>query len=198
MKLNKPIYIGVSILELSKLHMYQYYYDVMKKKYDDKIKLLYTDTDSFIFHIETEDLYKDFDDMKEHMDFSGYDKSHPCYDNTNKKVLGKFKDEHDGKIFTLHIGLKPKMYCCETDDKKVTKKGKGIDRKVVKKKLTSDDFLYTLTDNMKSHYTSNKICSKNHQVFSVTINKVGLSNYDNKRYYTDNITSIPYGHYSIN
>ena len=64
MKLNKPIYIGVSILELSKLHMYQYYYDVMKKKYDDKIKLLYTDTDSFIFHIETEDLYKDFDDMK--------------------------------------------------------------------------------------------------------------------------------------
>ena len=85
MKLNKPIYIGVSILELSKLHMYQYYYDVMKKKYDDKIKLIYTDTDSFIFHIETEDLYKYFDDMKEHMDFSGYDESHPCYDNTNKK-----------------------------------------------------------------------------------------------------------------
>ena len=73
MKLNKPIYIGVSILELSKLHMYKYHYDVMKKKYDDKINLLYTDTDSFIYHIETEDSYKDFDDMKEHMDFSGYD-----------------------------------------------------------------------------------------------------------------------------
>ena len=68
------IYIGVTILELSKLHMYQYYYDVMKKKYDDQIKLLYTDTDSFIFHVETDDLYNDFDDMKEHMDFSGYDK----------------------------------------------------------------------------------------------------------------------------
>ena len=85
MKLNVPIYIGVCILELSKLHMYQYYYDVMKK-YDDKIKLLYTDTDSFIFHIET-DLYKDLGDMKEHMDFSGYDKSHPCYDKTNKKSV---------------------------------------------------------------------------------------------------------------
>ena len=59
---------------------------MMKNKYDDKIKLLDTDTDSFIFHIETEDLYKDFDDMKEHMDFSGYDKSHPCYDNANKNV----------------------------------------------------------------------------------------------------------------
>ena len=85
MRLNKPVYLGVSILDLSKLHMYQYNYDVMKKKYDDKIKLLYTDTDSFIIHIETEDPYKDFDDMKEHMDFSGYDKSHPCYDSANKK-----------------------------------------------------------------------------------------------------------------
>ena len=83
--------------ELYKPRMYQFYYDVMKKKYDDKLKLLYTGTDSFIFHTETEDLYKDFDDMKEHVDFSGYDKPHPCYDNTNEKVLGKFKDVHDGK-----------------------------------------------------------------------------------------------------
>ena len=102
--------------------MYQSYYDVMKKKYDDKVELLYTDTDSFIFHIETKDSYTDFDDMKEHMGFSGYAKPHPCHDNANKKVLGKFKDEHDGEIFTQHIGLKPEMYCCETDDKKATKK----------------------------------------------------------------------------
>ena len=85
MELNQPTFIGVPIWELSKLHMYQYYYDVMKKKYDDKVKLLYTGTDSFIVHIETYDLYNDFDDMKEHIDFSGYDKSHPCYDNTNTK-----------------------------------------------------------------------------------------------------------------
>ena len=68
--------------------MYQFYYDVMKKRYDDKTKLLYTDTDSFIFHIETADLYKDFDHMEEHMGFSGYDKSHPCYDNTSNKSVG--------------------------------------------------------------------------------------------------------------
>ena len=87
MKLNKQTCIGVCILELSRLHMYQYYYGVMKKKYDDKSKLLYTGTDSFIFHVEAEDLYKDLDDMKEHVDFSGYDKSHPCCDNTNKKSV---------------------------------------------------------------------------------------------------------------
>ena len=103
MKLKKTIYIGVCILELSKLHVYHYYYDVMKKKYDDQIKLLVTDTDSFIFQIKTEDSYKDFDDMEEHVDFTGYGKPHPCYDNTRMKVLGKFKDEHDGTY--LHYTL---------------------------------------------------------------------------------------------
>ena len=116
---KKPIYIGVCILELSKPHMYQYYYDVMKDTYDDKIKTCYTDTDSCISHIETVDLYKDIDDIKEYMDCSGYDKSHPCYDNADKKALGKFEDEPDGKIFTRHIGLGSKMYCCETDDENV-------------------------------------------------------------------------------
>ena len=197
MKLNKPIYIGVSILDLSKLHMYQYYYDVMKKKYDDKIKLLYTDTDSFIFHIETDDLYKDFKDMNEHMGFSGYGKSRPRCDASNKKVLGTFKDEHDGAIFSTHVGLKPKMYCCVNDDGKTLKKGKGIPKKIVKKELTSKDFLSTLEDNQKKHHSFNKIGSQNHQVFSITQNKVGLTNYDNKRYYIDNITSVPHGHYSI-
>ena len=113
-------------------------------------------------------------------------------------MLGKFKDEHDGNIYTLHIGLKPKMYCCETDDKNVLKKGKGIDRKVVRSKLTVDDFLYKLNDNKQSPYTYNNICYNNHQVYSITQHKVGLSNYDYQRYYTDNITSIPYGHYLIN
>ena len=81
MTLNKPIYVGVSILDLSKLHMYQFYYDVMKHKYEDKAKLFYTDTDSCMFHIETYDLYNDSKDIDTHMDFSGYEKTHPNYDN---------------------------------------------------------------------------------------------------------------------
>ena len=91
MELSKPIYIGVCVLELSKLHMHQCYYDVMKKKYGDTIKLLYTDTDSFIFHIETEYFYNDFGDMKEHVDFSGYDTSHPCCDTLMKKCYVNLK-----------------------------------------------------------------------------------------------------------
>ena len=98
--------------------------------------------------------YKDFDDMKEHMYFSGYDKAHPCCDSTNKQLLGKSKDEHDGNIFIQHIVLTPNMYCCETDDRKALTQGKGMDRKIVKHKIIIDDYLYTLTDNNKSYYTS--------------------------------------------
>ena len=83
------------------------------------------------------------------------------------------------------------MYCCETDDGKALKKGKGMDREIVGNKLIIGGCLYTLNDNKKPHYTSTKTCSKNHQVCSITINKVGLSNYDNKRYYKQyNIITI--------
>ena len=97
LKLDKPIFIGMSILDLSKQHMYKFYYDVMKPKYGDNIRMVYTDTDSFVFHTRTDDIYQDLQEINDEMDFSGYDKNHKCYDATNKKVLGKFKDECEGK-----------------------------------------------------------------------------------------------------
>ena len=79
-----------------------------KEKYKDKIRLIYTDTDSFVTHIKTDDIYEDFKDISKHI--SGYDKEHKCYNTVNKEVLGKFKDEVDGQIITHFIGLKPKSY----------------------------------------------------------------------------------------
>ena len=90
--LNKPIYAGMCILDLSKLHMYQFHYDVIKKTYQDKAKLLFTDTDSLCYHIRTDDFYTDMRDSKELYDMSNFDPSNEFYDDTNKKVLGKFKD----------------------------------------------------------------------------------------------------------
>ena len=110
LKLDKPIFIGMSILDLSKQHMYKFYYDVMKPKYGDNIRMVYTDTDSFVFHTRTDDIYQDLQEINDEMDFSGYDKNHKCYDATNKKVLGKFKDECEGKFMTGFIGLRPKCY----------------------------------------------------------------------------------------
>ena len=123
-KLNKPIYIGVAIFDLPKLHLYKFYYDALKAKLNDKIKLAYTDTDSFVIHVETEDLYKDLKQINNHMDFSDYPKKHENYDISNKKVLGRFKDEVNGKIIREFTGLKPKMYAFNVKDDKEQKKNK--------------------------------------------------------------------------
>ena len=102
--------INENHLDLSKQHMYKFYYDVMKPKYGDNMRMVYTDTDNFVFHTKTDDIYQDLKEINDEMDFSGYDKNHKCYDATNQKVLGKFKDECEGKILTGFIGLRPKCY----------------------------------------------------------------------------------------
>ena len=107
---NKPIYLGAVILETSKLHMYQFWYDHLKEKCNNKVELIYTDTAFFIIHVETDNIYKDMLENKNLYDFSNYPINHPNYDITNKKVLGKFKHELNSLIITEFIGLKPKMY----------------------------------------------------------------------------------------
>ena len=107
---NKPIYLGAVILETSKLHMYQFWYDHLKNKYNNNVELIYTDTDSFIIQVETDNIYKDMLENKNLYDFSNYPINYPNYDITNKKVLGNFKDELNSLIITKFIGLKPKMY----------------------------------------------------------------------------------------
>ena len=141
LKLDKPIFIGMSILDLSKQHMYKFYYDVMKPKYGDNIRMVYTDTDSFVFQTRTDDIYQDLQGINDEMDFSGYDKNHKCYDAINKKVLGKFKDEVDGKIKTGFIGLRPKCYAFKIQgDDTEYKKCKGTSKNTVKRKIKYDDY----------------------------------------------------------
>ena len=159
-KLNELIYVGMSILDLSKLHMYSFYYDVLKRLYNENVRLAYTDTDSFVVHIKTEDVYDDLNNLASYMDFSGYDKSHTCYDNTNKKVLGKFKDECDGKILTQLIGLKPKSYAFKTyNEEKEDKKSKGIVKHKVKNELNYKQYEETLRDNKSEKVSFNTISS---------------------------------------
>lgn len=109
-ELNKPIYVGASILEISKTLMYWFYYDILKKKYNNKVSLCYMDTDSFILNIETEDITKDFDEIKEHLDTSDYPKTHPLYSTVNKKVVGKFKDELNSNEMIENVNLRSKLY----------------------------------------------------------------------------------------
>ena len=199
LKLDKPIFIGMSILDLSKQHMYKFYYDVMKPKYGDNIRMVYTDTDSFVFHTKTDDIYQDLKEINDEMDFSGYDKNHKCYDATNKKVLGKFKDECEGKIMIGFIGLRPKCYAFKIHgDEKEYKKCKGTAKNTVKRKIKYDDYNQVLETNEVIHRSFNSIRSKNHKIFSINTTKVSLNSYENKRYWTTSVHSLAYGHYKIN
>jgi hypothetical protein len=108
--LNRPIYVGFSILDLSKTLMYDFHYNYMKTKYGPNVQLLFTDTDSLCYSIYTEDVYQDMMKHQHLFDTSEYDPDHPLYSTENKKVLGKMKDETHGIPIQEFVGLKSKMY----------------------------------------------------------------------------------------
>ena len=118
-KMNKPIYLGLSILDVSKVLMYEFWYDYMKPKYDNKVKLCYMDTDSFVMNIKTNDFYRDIStDVKKRFDTSNYEINRPLPTGKNKKVIGLMKDELGGKMVTEFVTLRPKTYSYSTDDGK--------------------------------------------------------------------------------
>ena len=178
-KLNKPIYLGLSVLDFSKHHMYSFYYDVLKEKYKENIKLIYTDTDSYVIQTYTDDIYEDFNDIKQHIDFSGYPKDHPNFNTSNKKVIGRFKDECDSKIITHFVALRPKMYCFKLfNEHKEEKKATGVPKIQTKRDLDMEDYENSLHRHMSKNVNFNAIRSKNHQIFSTNQSKLGLSSYD--------------------
>ena len=124
-KMNKPIYLGLPILEISKILMYEFWYYYMKPKYNDNVRLCYIDTDSFIMNIKTNDFYKDnSDDVDNRFDTSNYEVKRPLLMAKNKKVIGLMKDELGGEIITEFVTLRPKTVSL-TDDSKEDKKAKG-------------------------------------------------------------------------
>ena len=197
--LNKPSYVGMSILDLSKTLMYDFHYNYIKNKYRNKSKLLFTDTDSLCYEIEANDVYKDFFNDRDKFDFSEYDKNSKYFDDFNKKVIGKFKDETHGIPITEFIGLRSKMYSYIKDDDNENKTAKGIKKNVIKNDLNHRNYKETLFNNQQLHHKMKTIRSINHQLGSYEINKVSLSCYDDKRYIlNDGITSYAYGHHKIN
>ena len=140
-KMNKPIYLGLSILEISKLLMYEVWYDYMKPKDGNNVKLCYMDTDSFIMNIKTKDFYKDIaNDVEKRFDISNYEVNRPLPIGKNKKVIGLIKDELGGKIITEFITLRPKTYSYLTDDCKEDKKAKGTKKCVIKRMIEFNDY----------------------------------------------------------
>ena len=198
---NKPIYLGMCILDLSKTLMYDFHYNYIKQKYGDKAKLLFTDTDSLAYEIKTEDFYADIaDDVESRFDTSEYPKDHPSGISVgiNKKVIGMFKDEACGKQISEFVGLRAKLYSYKMLEGKEEKKCKGVVKRVVKKSITHEDYkncLFTGEEQMRS---MNVIRSHMHEIYSETVNKVALSAADDKRLIMeDGVHTLAYGHYKI-
>ena len=195
-KMNKPIYLGLSILGSSKLLMYEFWYDYMKPKYGNNVKLSYMDTDSFIMNIKTEDFYKDIaNDVEKRFDTSNYEVKRLLPTGKNKKVIGLMKDELGGKIVTEFVTLRPKIYSYLTDDCKEDKKAKGTKKCVIKRMSKFNDYKMCLVKNEVILKSQQRFKSKGHDVYTENINKIALSNNDDKRIVSsDKITSYPYGY----
>lgn len=198
--MNKPIAIGLAILDISKIVMYDFHYNFMKPKYGENVTLCYTDTDSFIYHIKADCFYSD---MMQNID--KYDTSDYPLDNiynlprANKKVPGLFKDELKGEPMTKLVGLRSKMYCVQSNhDVDKMKKAKGVKKYVLENQITFKNYYDCLMNNTSISKTQNTFRSKLHNMYTIRQNKVALSPFDDKRYILpNNINTMAWGHYRI-
>ena len=216
--LNKPIYVGFTVLELSKLLMFKFHYDVIKPNFPDSV-LCFTDTDSFLYHIKCENLYSDhLYRLREHFDFSNYPDDHILFPpgmsleekqrlkNCNKAVVGKFKDEAGGLAIKEFVGLRSKMYSILLDNGKQKHTAAGVKRCVRDRELSHSLYRRILQGSstiisedqpLEDHWIRQMTFrSRNHTVYTVDQCKVGLTRYDDKRWILpDGVTTRAHGHY---
>ena len=193
---NKPIYVGQAILDLSKTLMFDFHYNYIKKKYGEKAELLMTDTDSLMYLIQTDDVYNDIKkDVKKKFDTSNFPDVHPSGIATgvNEKVVGKFKNEAAANNRTHFVGFSSKLYSyliemqygkngkLKEPEQDSIRKAKGVKKNVIKKSLTFEDYKKCLFSEEKVLKEMNIIRSKNHDIYSMNVNKVALSANDDKR-----------------
>ena len=196
-KMNKPIYLGQAILDISKTLTYEFWYDYIKPKYGDKARLCYMDTDSFVIHIKTEDFYKDIaDDVERWFDTSNYDEKdeRTLPTGKNKKVIGLFKDELGGKIMIEFCALRAKAYVYRWDDDTEKKKAKGTKKCIVKREITFKNYMDSLFNDEVTIKLQQRFRSNHHRVYTEGVNKIARSSNDDKRLQTfDKVTTFPYG-----
>ena len=201
--MNKPVYLGQAILDLSKIVMYEFHYDYMKPKYSDgNLTLFYMDTDSLIYSIETDDFYKDLsDDVKDRFDMSGYNPDRPSPVGLNKKVIGLMKDDLGREIMTEFVTLRPKMYAYKARGSESTagrdevKKCKGIKKCVVRKTISFEDYKNCLLSGEASYRTQLMFRSSKQEGRTLEVNKLALNRDDDKRITINGINSLARGHH---
>ena len=195
---NKPVYLGMSILDLSKTLMYDFHHNYIKKGFGSKANLWFTDTDSLCYEIETEDFFKDISaDVQEKFDTSNFSLNHPSGIPTgiNKKVPGMFEDEAGGEIIEEFVGLRAKFYAIKKLDGEEEKKCKDVKRNVIRNKISFNDYKDVLFSGKEVLRTMNVIRSRQHNLSTEMVNKIALSANDDKRIIQpDKIQTLAHGH----
>ncbi|XP_041969806.1 uncharacterized protein LOC121726481 [Aricia agestis] len=195
---DKPIYLGFCILDISKTLMYEFHYDYILKKFGGNTKLLYTDTDSFIYQFFTDNLYEDLKpDLMGRFDTSDYPPNNLfSYPRINIKKLGYFKDENNGDIIEEFVGLRSKMYAFTVGEKFVAK-AKGVNKSVTKK-LELENYKSCIFNKNIQHHSMYRFRSIKHTIFTQEINKSSLSYQDTKRYILPNqIDTLAWDHFKL-
>ena len=196
-EMNNPLYLGMSILDISKTLMYRFWYDYLKPKYTDKAKLFYMDTDSFVLNIFTEDFFEDINnDVERCLIQSNYDKNdkRPHQIGVNKKVIGRFKDELGGKIMKKFCELRAKAYTYLMEDDSKMKKTTEVKRCVIKIRLMFENYKDSLVNNKTIMRSQLRFKSDHHNVYTEEVHKFALNSNNNKRLQTfDRITTYTYG-----
>ena len=195
--LNKPLYAGMCILDLSKLKMYSFHYEHILPTYGDRARLLFTDTDSLCYHITTDDVYRDMQKHQDEYDTSDFPTDHFLFSRNNAKVIGKFKDETNGIAASEFVGLRSKMYSLLLSDDKEKKTAKGVKKSFVSKRIRHADYRDCIFNEQP---TTAKFCvirSTKHKLHTLEITKAALSPYDDKRFLVNSTDSYAYGHVDI-
>ena len=201
--MNKPVYVGMSILDLSKTLMFSFQYEYVKKKWE-KVEVLYSDTDSLVLNIETDDFFKDISgDVKEWFDTNDFPKDHPAVleglpiVKKNKKKIGLMKDECGGKILTEWVALRPKLYSFLTENGE-KQKAKGLKKSIKNKSLRHENFLKCLRTGKSQTRKQCLFRSRDHHIFTENMVKVALSCDDDKRIVLGNgIDTLSLGHFLL-
>ena len=196
-KMNKHVYLGMSILGISKTLMCEFWYDYIKWNYGHRAKLCYTDTGSFIIHVKTVYFYKDIANAVEKwFDTCNYDENdeRPLPVDKNKKVLGLFKDKLGGKIMKVFVRVRVKTWAYLMDYESEKKKAKRTEKRIIKKDLMVKNYENCLFNDKIILKSQQAFRSDHHDVYTVEINKIALSSNDDKRLQTfDKITTCPHG-----
>ena len=193
--MDKAIYVGFAILELSKLHMYETYYDTLQPYFgQENLQLHYIDTDGMILSMKTKDIIKDLKNLENIFDFSNLDENHELFSNRNKKVIGKFKIETPKNIWIDEfVCLRSKAYSFKCKDSFESKnKIKGISKSQSKHNKFEENYNCLFGGEYQKECDNYIIRSLNHEMYLQKVRKSTLSLFDDKRCYINETESIPW------